>query len=296
MTIGRSTRTPFACRASPARHLSGRVLPAWLAVAMLAMLAACASTTTSTTTGGPPAQPVEQPKAAGPSTDPVEVERRARVRLELASAYFARGQFEVALDEVKRSISTQPDLADAHRLQGLIHAAMGDDGLADESLARALRLNPNDGATLHVQGWVSCQRGRFDEAQAKFSAALAIPQYRDVARTQLARGVCFGRNQQWPEAEAALMRAYELEPGNPSTGLNLADVLYRRGEFERARFYIGRVNDVPASVNPQTLWLAARIERKLGQTSSLRVLGDRLRLGFPQSPEAALFERGRFDD
>jgi hypothetical protein len=26
------------------------------------------------------------------------------------------------------------------------------------------------------------------------------------------------------------------------------------------------------------------------------VLGDRLRQGFPQSPEAALFERGRFDD
>jgi type IV pilus assembly protein PilF len=108
--------------------------------------------------------------------------------------------------------------------------------------------------------------------------------------------VCFGRNQQWIEAEAALMRAFELEPGNPSAGLNLADVLYRRGEFERARFYIGRVNDTPGNVNPQTLWLAARIEHKLGQASSLRVLGDRLRQGFPQSPEAALFERGRFDD
>jgi type IV pilus assembly protein PilF len=258
-------------------------------------LAACSSTTT-TISSSAPAMPVAQPKAAGPSTDPVDVERRARVRLELASAYFARGQTDTALDEVKRSIAAKPDLADAYNLLGLIYASMNEDSLAEQNFAQALKINPRDGATLHNQGWFLCQRNRFAEAQAQFTAALAIPQYREVARTQLARGVCYGRNQQWPEAEAALMRAYELEPANPSTGLNLADVLVRRGEFERARFYIGRVNDTPGNVNAQTLWLAARIERKLGQESNLRVLGDRLRQGFPQSPEAALFERGRFDD
>jgi type IV pilus assembly protein PilF len=257
-------------------------------------LAGCS--TTSTTTSGPPAIATERPKAAGPSTDPVDVERRARVRLELAGAYFSRGQTDTALEEVKRSIAAKPDLAEAYNLQGLIYAALNEDGLAESSFARALAINPRDGQTLHNQGWFLCQRDRFAEAQAQFAAALAIPQYREVARTHLARGVCFGRNQQWLEAEAALMRAYELEPSNPSAGLNLADVLVRRGEFERARFYIGRVNDTPGNVNAQTLWLAARIEHKLGQTSSLRVLGDRLRQGFPQSPEAALFERGRFDD
>lgn len=284
-----------------ARSVAGRVLAAraaaWAAVlvaaALTAGLAACSSNRSPPSA---PALPVAPAKAAGPSTDPVDVERRARVRLELASAYFAGGQVEVALDEVKRSITTKPDIAEAFRLQGLIYAEMNEDALADDSLDRALKLNPRDGATLHVQAWVLCQRGRYAEAQVQFAAALALPQYRDVVRTHLARGVCYGRNQQWVEAEAALMRAYELEPSNPSIGINLTEVLYRRGEYERARFYIGRVNDTPGNVNPQTLWLAARIERKLGQVSSLRVLGDRLRQGFPQSPEAALFERGRFDD
>ena len=271
----------------------------WVAVLLVfvlltAGLAACSST--STTTSRAPAIAAEQPKAAGPSTDPVDVERRARVRLELASAYFSRGQTDTALEEVKLSIAAKSDLAEAHNLQGLIYAALNEDALAQESFARALRINPRDGQTLHNQGWFLCQRDRFTEAQAQFAAALAIPQYREIARTHLARGVCFGRNQQWVEAEAALMRAYELEPSNPSAGLNLADVLFRRAEFERARFYVGRVNDTPGNVNAQTLWLAARIEHKLGQASNLRVLGDRLRQGFPQSPEAALFERGRFDD
>ena len=289
MTIAR-----FQWLAGRARRLSAAALVA-AAVVMAGGLAACSSTRT-TTSSSASARPAEQPRAAAPSTDPVEVERRARVRLELASAYFSSGQTDTALDEVKRSIAAKPDLAEAYNLQGLIYAALNEDGLAEESFSRALRLNPRDGQTLHNQGWFLCQRDRFTEAQAQFAAALAIPQYREVARTHLARGVCLGRNQQWIEAEAALMRAYELEPSNPSTGLNLADVLVRRGELERARFYIGRVNDTPGNVNAQTLWLAARIEHKLGQASSLRVLGDRLRQGFSQSPEAALFERGRFDD
>ena len=92
------------------------------------------------------------------------------------------------------------------------------------------------------------------------------------------------------------MRAYELEPANPSAGLNLADVLYRRGAYERANFYIGRINDTPDATNAQTLWLAARIERKLGRDQAVRSLGARLRRDFAQSAEAALFERGRFDD
>jgi len=283
------------------RLLAGPSRAGWVAAPVIALIAVMTAglagcSTTSTTTSGPPAIATEQPKAAGPSTDPVDVERRARVRLELAAAYFSRGQTDTALEEVKRSIAAKSDLAEAYNLQGLIYAALNEDALAESSFARALVINPRDGQTLHNQGWFLCQRDRFDEAQAQFVAALAIPQYREVARTHLARGVCFGRNQQWLEAEAALMRAYELEAGNPSAGLNLADVLARRGEFERARFYIGRVNDTPGNVNAQTLWLAARIEHKLGQASSLRVLGDRLRQGFPQSPEAALFERGRFDD
>ena len=108
--------------------------------------------------------------------------------------------------------------------------------------------------------------------------------------------MCYGREGRFADAETALMRAYELDPSNPATGLNLAEVLFRRQAYERASFYVGRINDVAEAANAQTLWLAARIERKLGRDSAVRVLGDRLRQRFAQSPEAALFERGRFDD
>jgi type IV pilus assembly protein PilF len=73
-------------------------------------------------------------------------------------------------------------------------------------------------------------------------------------------------------------------------------VLYRRGEFERARFYIRRVNNVPELSNAETLWLAARIEHKMGNRAGVNDFGNRLRNRFPNARETGLFDRGLFND
>ena len=74
-------------------------------------------------------------------------------------------------------------------------------------------------------------------------------------------------------------------------------MLYRRGDYERARFYIRRVNAMPTVSNAQTLWLAVRIEHRLGNwprhaPSSAASCAT----AFPQSREAAAFTRGDFDE
>ncbi len=229
-------------------------------------------------------------------SDTPEADRRARVRMELAAAYFGRGQSNTALDEVKMALQAKPDMADAYNLRGLIYASMGEASLAEDSFHRALQINPRDADAMHNYGWFLCQQRRFADAETQFMAALAVPNYRDLIRTNLAMGVCHARNNNLPEAERSLQRAYELDPANPTTALNLSEVLLRRGEFERARFYVRRVNAVDEVVNAQTLWLAVRIEKKLGQHSQVESLGKQLTNRFPQSPEALLYEKGRFDE
>lgn len=260
----------------------------WSSLAALVwLLAACA---------GPGSLPADQPNAITTASDQTDADRRARVRLELAGAYFARGQFETALDEVKLALVASPSSGDAFNLRGLVYGAMGEDRLAEDSFRRALQINPRDGGTLHNLGWFHCQRDRFAQAQAQFSAALALAQYRDAGRTWLASGLCHGRNQQWALAEASLMRAFEQDPGNPTIGFTLAEVLYREGNFERARFYIARVNGLTEATNAQSLWLAARIEHRSGNAQTARQFGERLRSQFPQSVEAMKADSGRFDD
>lgn len=257
-------------------------------VALLVLGAACTTTTTTTSSAGPA-------EGRG-SAEPADATRRAQVRLELASLYFGRGQHETALNEIKTALAAKPDLPEAYSLRGLVYAAMGDVRQADDSFQQALRMAPNDGNTMHNYGWFLCQLQRHPEAEAQFTRALAQPQYRDVVRTYLAQGVCQARAGRWAEAERTLSRAFELDPSNPATAYNLSEVLLRRGELERARFYIRRVNAVPAQATAASLFLAARIERRAGNFENLQALGRQLRERFPQAPETLRFESGRFDD
>jgi type IV pilus assembly protein PilF len=252
------------------------------ALAGAAVLGGCAT---------PPPEP--QIRTASDLTD---LDRRAKLHMELAAGYFGRGQANVALDEVKKALAVSPELPEAFSLRALIYASMGQPQLADESFQRALKLNPRDADAMHNFGWFLCQERRYAEAEAQFDNALAQPQYRDGARSMLAKGLCQAREGRYEVAEATLMKAYEMAPTSPAAAFNLAEVLYRQGQYERARFYLRRVNSQPASANAQTLWLAARVEHKLGNASGAREFGNQLRARFPQSAEVLRFESDQFDD
>ncbi len=263
---------------------------AWLlAACALAVLNGCTSTVTRTEAKAD-ARSVPSPP------DAEALKRGAGVRLELASLYFSRGQFNTALDEVKLAIQADPRNGAAYNLSGLIYAALGNTAQSDASFQRALQINPRDADTMNNYGWVLCENKRYKESVEMFQRALAQPNYRGAASTLRAMGVCQSRDGQLQEAEASLMRSYQIDPSSAQSAVALAEVLYRRGEYERARFYIDRVNKSAEQSNAQTLWLGARIEYRLGNRPVAMGLGDQLRKRFPQSPEALAFEQGRFDE
>lgn len=264
-----------------------------MGAALLALLAGCVNTTTQTT------RPVGS--ADGNRTEVVTASdepsgrRRARIRLELAIGYFEAGQTTVALDEIKQALAADPNFADAYNLRGLAYMRLDDAGLAEDSFRRAIALNPREPNTLHNYGWLLCQQKRYGDAAQQFSAALAVPNYMDRAKTLMTQGVCQMQAGQRPEAERSLTQAYEIDAGNPVIGYNLAALLAQREDWSRAQFYIRRVNNSP-SANAETLWLGIKIERKLSNREAMAQLGGQLQRRFPQSREATAYERGNFDD
>lgn len=229
-------------------------------------------------------------------SDESDTAKRARIRTELAGAYFGQGQYVTALDEVKRALSVDPNHVPALSLRGLIYANMGEFELAEESFRSALRLRATDADTLHNYGWFLCQQRRYPQARQQFEAAIAVPQYRETARTLLAAGICEARAGELQTAQRILQRSFDQDPGNPATVFNLADVLRRRGEFERAFFYVQRLNQTPELVSAETLWLAMRIQHRRNLASSVEELGTLLRTRFPKSREAAAYDQGQFDE
>ncbi|MBK6864348.1 MAG: type IV pilus biogenesis/stability protein PilW [Ideonella sp.] len=265
-------------------------------VALLIVLGWMAGCTSTVTTSVAPANDTATTVSRPAAPDEADLRRRANARLQLAAAYFADGQFKTALEEVKRALDADPKMAEAYNLRGLIYAALGEDELAQESFRRALELSPNNGDVMHNYGWYLCLQKRYAEAQAQFVDALAQPRYRDITRTLLAQGVCQARAGQLVEAERTLQRAYAIEPTNAAIALNLAEVLFQRGDYERARFYIRRANTPQQNASAQSLWLAARIEARAGNTVAANDIAQQLASRFPKSNEAAQFQMGKLGD
>lgn len=227
--------------------------------------------------------------------DEPDTRKRARIRLTLASNYFEQGQTSVALDEIKQSLAADPSYTPAYVLRGLVYMRLNNSVLAEDSFQRALQINPRDGDTLQNYGWFVCESGRHAQAIQLFDRALASPTYGGRVATYLAKGICQMRAGQLIEAEASLTRSYELDAANPITGYNLADLLYRRGDHNRAQFYIRRINNGEFA-NAETLWLGIRVERRLGIATAVEQLAQQLGRRYPQSPQWALYQRGAFDE
>lgn len=72
-------------------------------------------------------------------------------------------------------------------------------------------------------------------------------------------------------------------------------MLYQRGEFSRAQFYVRRLNNSEAA-NAETLWLGIKVERRLNNREAMLQLADQLKRRYGQSAEALAYDKGLFND
>ncbi|MFC5500041.1 type IV pilus biogenesis/stability protein PilW [Caenimonas terrae] len=258
----------------------------WLAGALLLALGGCAARNGDATGAN-----VDIVTAS----DEPDARKRARIRMELAVGYFEQGQTTVALDELKQVILADPTFPDAYNLRGLIYMKLNDMKQAEESFRRAVSLNSKDSNAQHNYGWLLCQQGRYDEANRAFNGAMANPLYAERAKTLMAKGLCEARAGRKDDAERSLARSYELDAANPVTGFNLANLLFQRGEYSRAQFYIRRLNNTELA-NAETLWLGIKVEQKLNDRVAMMQLADQLKRRFPQSREMGFYDRGAFNE
>ena len=223
-----------------------------------------------------------------------DARNRARAHTELAGAYYERGNMGVALDELRPATAADSSYPQAYGLLGLVYMELKDPGQAESNFERALRLSPNDGDINHNYGWFLCQNGREKDSIRYFLQALRNPLYASPGRTYSTAGVCSLRAGNPKDAEEFFQRALKLDPDDALALLQLAQVRYRRGSIDEARRLVSRYNKL-VSPNSESLWLALRIERKLGERVAEQSYANQLRRRFPNSAEYQSLQRGQYD-
>lgn len=145
------------------------------------------------------------------------------------TAYEAR-RYAEAVAPLEKLVKEVPDTFEVQELLGLVYAAQGADGKANEHLAKAVQLRP-----------------RSAEARSNLAASYARLGKMDLAQEQFAK-------------------AAELEPDNYETNHNLGEIYIRRGMVPQALPYLERAQRLNATSydNGYDLSLAYMLTGRLG--------------------------------
>jgi type IV pilus assembly protein PilF len=219
---------------------------------------------------------------------------RAKLHTELGSMYFQDGNMAVALEELKIAIAIDPSYAPAYNVRGLVRLYLREMQPAEEDFKQALRLAENDPEINNNYGWFLCQTAREKDSVAYFLRAIKNPLYQTPDRAYLNAGRCSQRAGDTEAAEDFFLKALRFSPDNPQALLQLASINYKRGNFELAK---KQLSDVVRKVEPnaELLWLALRIERRLGDRAAEAGYISQLRRKFSGSPEYQELLKGNFE-
>ena len=244
---------------------------------------------------------MQQRDSAGPVAESVsmtgelsDARNRAKVRAELAALYYGRGSMAIALEELRLAAAADPNYPLTYSLFGLVYMELRENQLAQANFERALQLSPTDPDINHNYGLFLCQTGRENDSIKYFMQAVRNPLYPAPWRSYAAAGVCSLRKSNVKEAEDFFQRALRQEPDEPGSLLQLGQIRYRQGGMEEARRLVGRYNRI-VEPTAESLWLALRVERKLGERVAESSYANQLRRRFAASREYQQLQRGEYD-
>ena len=256
-------------------------MKAWLlAILLLLGVAGC-----STKSGGG--------SAGTPQSAMTRAQASARIHTELAAKYYELGQLGIALEELQTALQAEPDYAPAFNLRGLVRMELREYKQADEDFRHSLRLDNTDAQAHNNYGWFLCQRGKEKDALAHFIAAIKNPLYQTPEKAYLNAGMCSRKSGNLKDAVDFLNQALRVQPEMPEALLELAEVNFSNSDYAAARAYFIRFSQRnPVPLSAEHLWLAVRIERKLGDKKAEERSASELRQRFPDARETRLLQSG----
>lgn len=226
-----------------------------------------------------------QPKG---ETNAVRAEKNieaAALNTDLGAKYLSNGDYQLAEDKLLRALKQNPNHAPTHWTYALLQERLGRFDLAEEYFRSALTLDANDSRGKNNFGTFLCKQKRYREADEYFKQALTDPLYPSKASANLNAGVCAMEIPDYALAEGYFQSVLDLQPGNRVALYQMAKVHYLKDALIEARGYIKGFERI-SQHTPESLWLAYRIEKGLGNSPEADTYARRLEQTFPTSKEA----------
>ncbi len=218
--------------------------------------------------------------------EPSKGRKAAETNASLGRQYMDRGQYEVALEKLKRAVAYDKTYAPAHTLLGVLYETLGQKDQAFEEYRLAVRYDPTDGDVNNNYAVFLCGKNKREEADRYFQTAMKDPFYSTPAVVYGNAGLCALGANNLDKAERYLRQSLEYDAKFASALLPMADLSYRKGAYLPARAFLQRFEAVSES-DARSLLLGYRIESALGDAAASSRYKHDLLSRFPDSVEAS---------
>ncbi len=239
-------------------------------------------------------RPPPQPELPTPQAKVGDPRTRAKAHADLGMIYLQGGRLAVALEEARIALEADSNYAQAYNLRGLVRMNLREYAQAQSDFEQALRLAPNDPEINNNFGWFLCTRDREQDGIRHLMTAVKNPLYNTPTRPYTNAGLCALRLKDASAAEEYFRQAVMADGSNVQAIYQLADLRYRRGDYADAKRFVAEVNRL-IEPTAESLWLALRIERRLGDRQAEAGFASRLRRNFSGTREYQALMQGQFD-
>ena len=212
----------------------------------------------------------------------VELERRAEIRMQLATAYYSERQYATALSELDQALQIGERKADVLGLRGLVLMQLGDAEAASKNLQQALQIEPENPNLLNNMGWFLCETGQTERALPLFDRAIASKANQSPAMAMMNAGRCNMKLGRRTHAEDYFRRALQADPEQIGAHSSLGKLAFEAHDLKRAKRHLLTVI-ASGRAMPEDFSIAVEIERQLGDKLGEESIARQWRKRFPDA-------------
>lgn len=217
-----------------------------------------------------------------PDNSEADARKAAETNTSLGRSYMERGQYEIALEKLKRAVAQDKTYAPAHSMLAILYETIGEMEDAEKEYRKALQYDPKDGDVNNNLGAFLCGMGQPEEAESYFLQAVEDPFYTTPGVALSNAGSCALAKGDLDKAEAFLRQSLEYDDKMAAALLPMAQVSYQKGSHLRARAFLQRYEAVGPKTE-ESLQMGFRIESELGDKQSAERYRAELQQLYPNS-------------
>jgi tetratricopeptide (TPR) repeat protein len=162
-----------------------------------------------------------------------------------ANAALERGNYQIAIDLLKRVVEAEPKHKRAWINLGRAYMGLRQTGQAIDAFRKQTEVSPYDEYAYNSLGWAYTTARKYDDAAAAYAKAIEINPLSEYAHAAL--GSMYAEAHQYDKATPELEKAVSLKPNDAFLQIGLGDAYLNLGQDDKALAAFDQAIEISAS-------------------------------------------------